>query len=301
MTAHGRAAAALAERGAAAVTRAHHVEQSAVAGDPAAIALLLEAATASAPRAPAAAARWYAAALRLQPEVVTRGRRAVAATGAARRAARGRTGARARRSRGERRATAPGGRRCAHRRDGRAARDAAERLGTLVALATCCGRPGTWRRAPTRLGEALALVPDDDVSTRVRLIAARAAAQHFLGRHEQANRQLDAALDALAGPRLARPPSRCCSPGSRARSSRSTWLRAARWPKRRWPIAERLGDPLLIGASAAALAHAQANAGNASGGDRGDRPRRRSARRRRRPSRSPPTSKPSTGSPGRST
>ena len=52
MTAHGRAAAALAERGAAAVTRAHHVEQSAVAGDPAAIALLLEAATASAPRAP---------------------------------------------------------------------------------------------------------------------------------------------------------------------------------------------------------------------------------------------------------
>ncbi|MDA0172107.1 AAA family ATPase, partial [Solirubrobacter taibaiensis] len=73
MTAHGRAAAALAERGAAAVTRAHHVEQSAVAGDPAAIALLLEAATASAPRAPAAAARWYAAALRLQPEVVTAG------------------------------------------------------------------------------------------------------------------------------------------------------------------------------------------------------------------------------------
>ncbi len=68
LVAHARAAAALAERGVAPAVRAHHVEQSAVHGDAAAIALLLEAAAATAPRAPAAAARWFAAALRLMPE-----------------------------------------------------------------------------------------------------------------------------------------------------------------------------------------------------------------------------------------
>ncbi len=74
MGAHGRAAASLAARGAAPVTRARHVEQSAVAGDPAAIALLLDAAAATAPRAPAAAARWFEAALRLHAEEDAGGR-----------------------------------------------------------------------------------------------------------------------------------------------------------------------------------------------------------------------------------
>src|SRR4051812_3769562 len=68
LVAHGRAAAALAERGASAVVRAHHVEQSAAEGDTTGIAVLLEAGDASASRAPAGAARWYAAALRLLPE-----------------------------------------------------------------------------------------------------------------------------------------------------------------------------------------------------------------------------------------
>ena len=65
--AHARAAAALAQRGAATTELAHHVERSAGQGDEDAIALLSAAGTATAPRAPAAAARWFEAALRLLP------------------------------------------------------------------------------------------------------------------------------------------------------------------------------------------------------------------------------------------
>ena len=68
MAAHARAAAALAARGAGPAERAHHVEQSAGRGDEDAIALLLAAGGATERRAPDAAARWYAAALRLLPE-----------------------------------------------------------------------------------------------------------------------------------------------------------------------------------------------------------------------------------------
>jgi DNA-binding CsgD family transcriptional regulator len=66
--AHERAAAALAERGATPTARAHHVERSARHGDAAAIATLKQAGSESASRAPATAARWFDAALRLLPE-----------------------------------------------------------------------------------------------------------------------------------------------------------------------------------------------------------------------------------------
>jgi DNA-binding CsgD family transcriptional regulator len=66
--AHERAARALAARGAQASARAYHVEQSARVGDLDAIALLAEAGLAAAQRAPASAARWFAAALRLLPD-----------------------------------------------------------------------------------------------------------------------------------------------------------------------------------------------------------------------------------------
>jgi len=68
LAAHGRAARAQAARGASSAARAHHVEQSAAHGDPDAIAVLLAAGAATAPRAPATAARWLEAALRLMPE-----------------------------------------------------------------------------------------------------------------------------------------------------------------------------------------------------------------------------------------
>ena len=68
LAAHGRAAAALRARGASPAAQAHHVEHSARRGDEEAIALLREAAAASAARAPATAARWLQAAARLMPE-----------------------------------------------------------------------------------------------------------------------------------------------------------------------------------------------------------------------------------------
>ena len=64
LTAHERAAEALERRGAAAVVRAHHVERAGRPGDPAAVAVIRDAAEASA-ASPAAAAHWYGAALRL--------------------------------------------------------------------------------------------------------------------------------------------------------------------------------------------------------------------------------------------
>ena len=65
--AHARAAAVLAGRDASPLQRAHHVEQSASQGDEAAIAVLLAAGSEAVARAPAAAARWFEAALRLLP------------------------------------------------------------------------------------------------------------------------------------------------------------------------------------------------------------------------------------------
>ncbi len=66
--AHARAAAALTAAEAPAAAVAHHVEHSAHAGDEEAIRLLTEAGHATAPRAPATAARWFDAALRLLPD-----------------------------------------------------------------------------------------------------------------------------------------------------------------------------------------------------------------------------------------
>ena len=66
--AHERCAELLTRWGASATTRAHHVEQAARHGDRAAIAVLKEAGEAVAQRAPAGAARWFGAALRLLPE-----------------------------------------------------------------------------------------------------------------------------------------------------------------------------------------------------------------------------------------
>ncbi len=74
--AHARAARALEEQGGPLTARAHHLERCAQPGDTAAIDVLVAAGATVAPRAPATAAAWYAAALRLLPEgVETAGQR----------------------------------------------------------------------------------------------------------------------------------------------------------------------------------------------------------------------------------
>jgi DNA-binding CsgD family transcriptional regulator/tetratricopeptide (TPR) repeat protein len=71
LSAHARCAEALAARGATAAARAHHVERSARGGDLGAVAVLREAGEAVARLAPASAARWFGAALRLLPETAS--------------------------------------------------------------------------------------------------------------------------------------------------------------------------------------------------------------------------------------
>jgi ATP/maltotriose-dependent transcriptional regulator MalT len=66
--AHERCAQALAARGARAFERAHHVERSARDGDLAAVSVLCEAGEGALRLAPASAARWFGAALRLLPQ-----------------------------------------------------------------------------------------------------------------------------------------------------------------------------------------------------------------------------------------
>jgi ATP/maltotriose-dependent transcriptional regulator MalT len=68
LAAHARVAAALEGRHASALSRAPHLECSATPGDEAAITVLREAGEAATLRAPASAAHWYAAALRLLPD-----------------------------------------------------------------------------------------------------------------------------------------------------------------------------------------------------------------------------------------
>jgi DNA-binding NarL/FixJ family response regulator len=68
LDAHGRAAGCLRRRGAPLVAQAHHIEHAAVPGDRAAVAALTEAARTIATDAPAIAARWLKAALRLLPD-----------------------------------------------------------------------------------------------------------------------------------------------------------------------------------------------------------------------------------------
>ena len=207
LAAHARAASRLASLGASAAVRAHHIEQSASHGDEASIALLLEAGATTAPVAPATAARWYAAALRLLPET-----------------------------------------------------DVGTRRQTLTDLAQALRSTGDLSRCVGTLLAALDLVPADEVRVRVTLTAACAAAENFLGRHDQARRRLASALDAVP------------EPNSREAVTTLLALVATafftmdvqdeqEFAARGLAAGRALADPVLIGATASALAQSAANVG----------------------------------------
>ena len=145
LEAHARAAAALEQRGAPAAARAHHLEQCALPGDEAAVAVLIQAGLEAAPRAPAGAAQWFVAALRLLGDSADPGRR----------------------------------------------------LGLLIPLATANAATGHLEEALATLHQALELVPAELAEVRVRLIAACAACENLLGRHDAAHRRLLRARDDL--------------------------------------------------------------------------------------------------------
>ena len=152
--AHGRAAAALASRGAGPVQRAHHVEHAASPGDEDAIALLTSAARELHSPAPATAARCCAAALRLVPDrPEERGRRTRLRLLLAGRAGRGR-------------------RRLGRARDARAGADdgrAGDRLVVTVQLANQEWWLGGHEEARRRLHVALGDLPAQPSPDRIRL------------------------------------------------------------------------------------------------------------------------------------
>jgi ATP/maltotriose-dependent transcriptional regulator MalT len=146
--AHERCAAALAARGASPAARAHHVEHSARPGDLEAFAVLRDAGLASTLRAPASAARWFGAALRLLPD------------------------------------SAP----------------MEERGALLMARGGALAATGRLAEARADLLATLGLVPSTADALRVKLIVACAGVEHLLGRHEEARRRLEDALEQLPDP-----------------------------------------------------------------------------------------------------
>jgi DNA-binding NarL/FixJ family response regulator len=178
LEAHARAAQALADRPGALAARAHHIERSARVGDEAGAAVLEQAGHAAAARAPAIAARWFEAALRLLGAPVGND-----PAGLVRPADRV----------GLVRPADPAG---LVRPADRVEVDPARRLALLVPLAAALAATGRLERALETLVEALALVELPDL--RVRLIAACAACENLLGHHDAAHARLLHALEALA-------------------------------------------------------------------------------------------------------
>jgi DNA-binding NarL/FixJ family response regulator len=211
LQAHARAAAALAERPGALAARAHHVEHSARIGDDAAAAVLEQAGHQAAARAPAIAARWFEAALRLLGP--------------------------------------------------QAGADPFRRLGLLVPLAAALAATGRLERALDTLDEALALVELADL--RVRLIAACAACENLLGRHDAAHARLRAALDALADQESAAAAALHAELAADALYD-SDFEAMRGWAVRAVDTARALGDRGLEALATALLCFAEYNLGHAS-------------------------------------
>jgi DNA-binding CsgD family transcriptional regulator len=209
LEAHARAAAALADRPGALATRAHHVERSAKIGDEAAAGVLEQAGHQAAARAPAIAARWFEAALRLL---------------------------------------------------GGDASDPGRRLGLLVPLAGALAATGRLERALEALVEALALVELPDL--RVRLIAACAACENLLGRHDAAHARLLDALEALDDRRGAAAAALHAELAADALYD-SDFDAMRQWAARAAETARQLGDRGLEALATALLCFAEYNRGDA--------------------------------------
>jgi DNA-binding CsgD family transcriptional regulator len=185
LTAHRRASAALAERGAAANARAHHVEAAAQPGDAEAIAVLTEAAEAVEGTDPGTAARWFAGALRLMPQ--RRG-----------------DPERLRLRVGEGTALAAAGKpvEAVEVLAGALAEVPAEAIDQRVALTVACSTLENWSgrytAAQGRIRDALELAPAASAE-RARLLMLLTAIAGFDGRYDEMEGWADAAMEAAGG------------------------------------------------------------------------------------------------------
>jgi DNA-binding CsgD family transcriptional regulator/tetratricopeptide (TPR) repeat protein len=195
--AHERAATALAADGAPPLERAHHVERSARHGDADAAAVLAAAGQATMLRAPAIAARWYEAALRILPA------------------------------------------------DG-------DRLSLLTALATAHASFGRFEPARAALLEAVELAPDD-----IALVTQTAGVERVLGDHTRAGARMTAALEAVPDPH-SRAAAAVTLELARQQIFRADYGEMRDWGERALRAAKEVGDPQLMGCSAALVALAYA-------------------------------------------
>ena len=244
--AHERAAAALAERGATATARAHHVERSAAQGDETAIAVLREAAQESLLRAPATAA----AVLRHRAAAPPAGRAARAARRAA--AADGPGARRHRPVRGQPRRAArePRDRSGARRRRcGPSSRRRARASSTCSASTSrrTTGSSGRSASSPTRLSpEGVSLHGRADDGPPAPHALRRRCPSGAIAPQQRPQRLDDPALRAVAlagsrprrrrggrrpgGRRAARAGRRDSSTRSPTRSWPGAWTRPCTWP-----------------------------------------------------------------------
>jgi ATP/maltotriose-dependent transcriptional regulator MalT len=134
------------------------------------------------------------------------------------------------------------------------------RLRALMSLAQVLALTGDLERSAARLLEAIELVPEAELALRLRLTSACAHCENFLGHHDRAEARLRAALATL--------------PDRRSREAVAAQLDLAagafftfeqEWmcelTGRALETARNLGEPSMIGAAAAAAAHATALCG----------------------------------------
>ncbi|MGH8902382.1 MAG: helix-turn-helix transcriptional regulator [Egibacteraceae bacterium] len=247
LAAHARVAAALTACNASAATRAPHVARAAGVGDEAAIAVLVEAAQTTMPRAPATAARWLLAALRLLPDAEGGGEapRAGGGGGTSRSGGWGVTF----QARGW--GVTPHG------------DEAVRRLELLFELAEALMSAGHVRESRGTFHEVLRLLPPEPSERRVRAVTGCALASRLLGRHAEARALLLAELGAL--------PDADTAEGITLKlmlvtSSLCGWTKElsvnCMWGEETLAAARRHQDTTLCGTALAAIAYASVSSGD---------------------------------------
>ena len=177
------------------------------------------------------------------------------------------------------------------RRAGSRRRCGCSRAATPSARSRCawrsprrCARVGELERCRATLLEAIDAAPARGGRRRVELTALCAAVEHWLGRHDEAHRRLDARVGRAARPLDAPRRRRCRSSSRSTASTSSTSSRRSRWAAARSRRRAPLGDRALIAAAASALCLGEAAAGRdrrrARAPRGGARPRRPALRRR---------------------
>ncbi|WP_053227591.1 helix-turn-helix transcriptional regulator [Solirubrobacter soli] len=202
--AHERAAMLLLASKGSITARAQHVERYAREGDLEAATALRDAGLAADPSAPASAAHWFAAALRLIPE-------------------------------------------------------GQERMPLLLLYGRAMAQTGEFSASRDALIEALALAPPD-FPLRGRMISGCATMERLLGRHEEARRRVEAALDAL--PDRGNPEAVFLMVELAADAFFATdFNRQWEWSRKGLALAGGLGDPAILAACTAQSAIADACVG----------------------------------------